>query len=142
MKSITFKHPYPKMCGQTSGRLVAVLPIMIDRGSPDELMKYETTYSEDGRYFYDRLENGKYIQLVFVGNLGIPFSDIREAWPENRVRFFYESVNEEFSFNFTKGGSTWNKNTRNSSQNTSSNSSETSTGKASRHPWRNFSRRR
>lgn len=103
MKNITFKHRYPKMCGQTSGRLVAVIPFMIDRTTPEDLMKYETTYSENGKYFYDRLENGRYVQLVFVGNFGIPFSDMREAWPENRVKFFFESVNQEFAFNFRKG---------------------------------------
>lgn len=100
MKNITFKHRYPKMCGQTSGRLVTVLPIMIDRNTPTDMVKYETTYSEGDKYFYDSLPNGKYVQLVFVGNLGIPFSDIREAWPENRVKFFRESVNQEFRFNF------------------------------------------
>lgn len=119
MKSITFRHRYPKMCGQTSGRLVAVLPIMIDRNAPDYMMKYETTYSENGKLFYDKLPDGEYVQLVFVGNLGIPFSTIREAWPHNRVKFFYESVNDEFEFNFRKkGGSTWNKTIRNSSRNT------------------------
>ena len=83
MNTIKFSHEYPKLHGQTSAELLAVRPIKIDAHTPKELLDYDTTY-EGGRY---PLKSGDYIQLIFLGNLRIPFCTIRSAYPASKVMF-------------------------------------------------------
>ena len=101
MNSIRFSHEYPKLHGQTSAELLAVRPIKIDAHTPQELLDYDTTY-EGGRY---PLRSGEYIQLVFLGNLRIPFCTIRSAWPPEKVQYYTSAIGEVFSIRYaTKGG--------------------------------------
>ncbi len=93
MKTIRFSHNYPKLHGQTSATLLAVLPICIDAQTPPELLAYDTTYN--GGNF--PLPHGQYLQLVFLGNLRIPFCTIRAAWPPSKVEYYNGAIGEEFS---------------------------------------------
>ena len=92
MNAIKFSHDYPKLHGQTSATLLAVLPLRIDRDTPRELLEYDTKY--DGGYF--PLPTGDYIQLVFLGNLRIPFCTIRRAWPQSKVDYYKSKIGEQF----------------------------------------------
>ena len=74
---IEFSHNYPKLHGQKTATLLAVLPIRIDKSTPKELLDYDTTY-DGGRH---HLPTGDYIQLVFIGEKRIPFCTIRKASP-------------------------------------------------------------
>lgn len=92
MNTIKFSHEYPKLHGQTSAELLAVRPIKIDAHTPKELLEYDTTY-DGGRY---PLKSGDYIQLIFIGNLRIPFCTIRSAYPPSKVRYYMNAVGHTF----------------------------------------------
>ena len=72
---IKFSHNYFKLHNQTKAELIDIKRIAIDKDTPPELLDYDTTY-DGGRY---ELKNGDYVMLVFLGNLGIPFTTIRSA---------------------------------------------------------------
>lgn len=105
---ISFSHDYPKLHGQTTATLLAVIPIRIDRNTPDELLEYDTTYyekpfkDETSLYAEKRrfpLPTGDYIQLVFIGNLHIPFCTIRKAWPPQKVEYYKAAIGYDFAIN-------------------------------------------
>ena len=93
MNTIRFSHEYPKLHGQTSAELLAVRPIKIDAHTPKELLDYDTTY-DGGRY---PLKSGDYIQLIFLGNLRIPFCTIRSAYPASKVMYYHGAVGKVFT---------------------------------------------
>lgn len=93
MNTIRFSHEYPKLHGQTSAELLAVRPLKIDAHTPRELLEYDTTY-DGGRY---PLRSGDYIQLIFLGNLRIPFCTIRSAYPASKVAYYQRSVGKVFT---------------------------------------------
>lgn len=98
-KHIGFSHHYPKLCGQTSGKLLAVIPIE-RKDMTDELIHYDTIYYENGKARAFPLPPGNYIQLVFIGNLGVPFCTIRSAWPKQKVEYYNSSIGEVFDIRF------------------------------------------
>ena len=116
MNTIKFSHAYPKLHGQTTAELLAVRPIRIDRDTPDELLEYDTTYYDkpfkDEMSLYAEkhrfpLPTGDYIQLIFLGNLRIPFCTIRKAYPPQKVEYYKQAVGETFEVWIkpeTKGG--------------------------------------
>lgn len=59
------------------------------------MLEYDTK-TVDGDYY--NLRNGKYIQLVFIGNKGIPFCTIRPA----RARFPFLLDGEKTNDNYEK----------------------------------------
>ena len=97
-KTIKFSHHYPKLHGQTSATLLAVLPLRIDKYTPKELLEYDTKF--DGGYF--PLKTGEYIQLVFIGNLRIPFCTIRSAFRKEKVMYYTAAIGEKFDIEFVK----------------------------------------
>ena len=100
MKHIVFSHHYPKLHGQTSARLLAVIPRKRNEMS-EELIEYDTTYfTDDGHKEYFPLKSGNYIQLVFIGNLGIPFCTIRSAFPQSKVEYYTSAIGEDFAIKF------------------------------------------
>jgi hypothetical protein len=93
---IKFSSDYPKLHGQTSAELLAVKPIRIDKDTPKELLEYDTKKS-DGTYY--KLKTGSYIQLVFLGNLGIPFCTIRSKrnrFTEDKEAYYKQLVGKVF----------------------------------------------
>ena len=92
MSVIKFSHDYPKLHGQTSAELLAVRPIRIDKNTPKELLEYDTKY--DGGHY--KLATGDYIQLIFLGNLRIPFCTIRRAYPPSKVEYYKSKIGERF----------------------------------------------
>lgn len=102
MKRIKFSHDYPKLHGQTSAKLLAVIPRKRNEMS-EELIEYDTSYfTKDGVKEYFPLKSGNYIQLVFIGNLGIPFCTIRSAFPKSKVEYYTSSIGEDFEIHFKK----------------------------------------
>lgn len=96
MKVIGFSHHYPKIHSQTSAQLLAVHPMKIDKNTPKELLEYDTKF--DGGYF--QLKHGMYIQLIFVGNLGIPFCTIRPAFPKRKIDYYKAAIGEWFAIKY------------------------------------------
>jgi hypothetical protein len=83
---IGFSHRYEKLQGQTSAELVCIRPVVVGPGTSPDLIEYDTLYFEwVGGYARDpvavrrhfKLDPGRYLQLVFVGDKGIPFCSIR-----------------------------------------------------------------
>ena len=98
MKTIRFSHAYPKLHWQTTAELLAVRPIRIDRHTPMGLIEYDTTYQDEhGHTCRFPLPTGDYIQLIFLGNLRIPFCTIRKAWPSSKVEYYTSAVGETFA---------------------------------------------
>jgi len=108
MSVIKFSHDYPKLHGQTSATLLAVVPIRIDRNTPKELIEYDTTYyvtrelSEVGLGLgtvkeYFPLPTGDHIQLIFLGNLRIPFCTIRRNYPPQKGDYYRGKVGDVFT---------------------------------------------
>ena len=94
--TIKFTSDYPKLHGQTSAELLAVKPIRIDKNTPRELLEYDTKKS-DGTYY--NLKTDNYIQLIFLGNLGIPFCTIRskrDRHAEDKEAYYSQFVGENF----------------------------------------------
>lgn len=94
--TIKFSSEYPKLHGQTSAELLAVKPIRIDKNTPKELLEYDTKKA-DGTYY--KLRTGNYIQLVFLGNLGIPFCTIRSKrnmYAEDKEAYYKQFIGQEF----------------------------------------------
>ncbi len=100
MKTIKFSHNYPKLHGQKTATLLAVLPIRIDKSTPKELLDYDTSY-DGGRY---PLPTGDYIQLVFIGDKRIPFCTIRRAYPPQKVDYYNGSVGDVFAIEIAEEG--------------------------------------
>lgn len=94
MKTIKFSAYYPKLHNQTSAELLAVRMLPINGDTPSELLAYDTT-KEDGTRF--KLKPGVYLQLIFLGNLRIPFCTIRPAFPESKVDYYLNSIGEIFN---------------------------------------------
>lgn len=93
MSVIKFSHAYPKLHGQTSAELLAVRPIRIDKNTPKELLEYDTKY--DCGYY--KLAPGGYIQLIFLGNLRIPFCTIRKNYPPQKGDYYCGKVGDVFT---------------------------------------------
>ena len=98
MDKILFSKDYIKLHGQNEAELLTVRRMKIDDNTPTELIEYDTTASDGSRY---DLKRGNYIQLVFLGNLGIPFCSIRLDEPilngqQEKYDFYSERVGHKF----------------------------------------------
>lgn len=95
MPTIKFSSNYHKLHGQTTAELLAVKDIKIDRNTSPELLEYDTK-KPDGTYY--ELKKGEYIQLLFIGNLGIPFCTIRSKWSKfgDKKDFYLRKIGETF----------------------------------------------
>lgn len=104
MLTVKFSHNYPKLHNQTSAELLAVYPIRIDKNTPKELLEYDTSYLDEakGEWAHFPLPTGNYIQLVFRGNLGIPFCTIRKAFPQSKVDYYTSHLRENFAIEIVK----------------------------------------
>jgi hypothetical protein len=120
MNSIKFSHVYPKLWEQTSAKLVHVEVVDAAHLDP-ELVEYDTRYRGDRyreaevvdedncgvgrhgyRYSYYKLpKSGNLLQLVFLGNKGIPFCTLRrysnseEAYYRTNIEEVFDIVVEE-----------------------------------------------
>ena len=97
-KTIKFSHHYTKLHGQTSATLLAVFPLRINKDTPKEFLEYDTKF--DGGHF--PLKNGEYIQLVFIGNLRIPFCTILPVLHKKKVMYYTSAIGETFNIKYTK----------------------------------------
>lgn len=96
MNKIKFSSDYPKLHGQFTAVLLAVQPLRIDKETPKELIEYDTKKS-DGTYY--KLKTGNYIQLIFLGNFGIPFCTIRSKrnrYAEDKEVYYNQFIGEIF----------------------------------------------
>ena len=98
MDRISFSKDYIKLHGQTEAELLAVRRMTIDDNTPSELIEYDTVAVDGSRF---DLMQGSYIQLVFLGNLGIPFCTIRMDEPihngqKEKFDYYSEKIGNHF----------------------------------------------
>lgn len=99
MNKIRFSKEYVKLHGQRSAELLAVSRVRIPDGVSSELIEYDTVATDGSRY---ELKPGKYILLVFLGELGIPFTTIRADTPpmkgrgQGKYEYYCSLVNQRF----------------------------------------------
>ena len=107
MDRINFSMDYAKLHGQRNAELIAVRRIRIDKDTPEQLIEYDTV-SSDGKNHY-KLNNGNHLQLVFLGNYGIPFCTIRSDKPAisgQKAKYDYYAEKIGNSFELVIQGST------------------------------------
>jgi len=92
MNKIKFLGDYVKLHHQTKATLLQVNFTQIDEDTPQELIDYDTTRLDGTKY---KLEDKYYLQLIFLGNFGIPFSTLRSMGYEKMKRYV-SNINKEF----------------------------------------------
>lgn len=99
MNKIRFSKEYVKLHGQMAAELLSVSRVRIPDGVSPELIEYDTAATDGSRY---ELKPGKYILLVFLGELGIPFTTIRADTPpmkgrgQGKYEYYCSLVNQRF----------------------------------------------
>lgn len=87
--------------GQTEAKLLYVGFRDIDERTPEKFIEYQTRMVDGSRR---KLGNDSYIVLVFLGNLGIPFTVLRINTLENVTYLNYSSyVGETFKIDTACG---------------------------------------
>jgi hypothetical protein len=85
---ISFQHNYPKLHNQTKAELLAIKCLDAkDVQKNKDLLEYDTRYKSDmiGLYeYYPLSKTGQLIQLIFLGDKGIPFCTIRTRFGYDR----------------------------------------------------------
>ena len=89
MFPIRFSHKYPKLWGQSTAELMRV-NLLADINPT--LLEYDTNWA-DGEYY--ELPKGKVIQLIFLGDLGIPFCTIRR-YTDEKWKYYCGCVGDTF----------------------------------------------
>ena len=99
MTEIKFSKEYCKLHHQTSAELLAVRRLDINADNPfTELLDYDTLATDGTRY---EIKKGHWLQLVFLGDKGIPFCTIRSDRPayngmKSKYDYYNEKVGERF----------------------------------------------
>ena len=91
MNKIKFSHEYPKLHGQKSAQLVHVRRVEAS-SLHEDLIEYDTRTTTGEHY---ALPKGMLLQLVFLGNKGIPFCTLRRWTPDKEV-YYRECVDKQF----------------------------------------------
>lgn len=89
MEMIIFEGEYPKLHNQNTAKLVAAEKITINQSKHHELLEYDTKRT-DGTYY--KIDDGDYIQLIFIGDKYIPFCTLRRAYPEYKLNYYKKLI--------------------------------------------------
>lgn len=97
---IRFIGDYPKLHGQHEAKLLHARLIRVPDEMTEELLAYDTTRSDGTRF---ELKKGEYVQLVFLGEKGIPFCTIRQNTKPfqngaaDKMAYYESKIGEVFS---------------------------------------------
>ena len=94
---IKFSHNYLKLWKQKTAMLLAVFKI--DEPS-EELKEYDTSWHDDVDSGYYPLLEGNKIQLIFLGDKGIPFCTIRR-FTEEKYTYYLDKRGQNFNIKIT-----------------------------------------
>lgn len=96
MLSIKFSHDYPKLWGQRIVKLIGIRFIDKKDLNPT-LLKYDTTFfDKDGNSHQFPLKGSNFLQLIFIGEFGVPFCTIRSAYPQSKIEYYQRSIGQKF----------------------------------------------
>ena len=94
-------HDYEKLKGQRGALLVAIVRLIV-KSKDQDLKAYDGEYiGKEGEKICDDMGDGVFIQLVFVGEKGIPFGILRE-YRKAKWDFYKERIGSEFLFEIKK----------------------------------------
>ncbi len=95
MREIKFSHNYTKLWGQSRATLLACRMIKYNEKFDFSLKEYDTKI-EHGEYY--PLNNGNYLQLVFIGEKHIPFCTLRPPYNKfgNKKEYYEKLIGETF----------------------------------------------
>ncbi len=115
MNKIRFSSKYPKLWGQKTGRLLSVELLKAEEVHANrDLIEYDTKYIKNINICYDATvfdydyfllpKSGSLIQLVFLGDKGIPFCTIRTRYGYDRQKkektdkysYYKSKIGQEF----------------------------------------------
>lgn len=99
MNMIIFDSKYPKLHNQVVAELVAAKSITINKDKHKELLEYDTK-RPDGTYY--NIEEGEYIQLIFVGDKHIPFCTLRKANSNYKLNYYKKLIGKVLKIVITK----------------------------------------
>lgn len=95
-------HDYEKLKGQRNAILVGMVRLHLNPEDLD-LKLYDGEYRNGkGEMLCDEEVDGVFIQLIFVGDKGIPFGVLRE-YRKAKWEFYNERIGSEFCFEIRKG---------------------------------------
>jgi len=100
MNTIQFSHEYPKLWGQTECNLIHVRYLPRDQITP-ELTEYDTRWHDEGQSGYYQLPETDVIQLIFIGNKGIPFCTLRR-FTKQKLDYYTEKKYQIFQIEKVK----------------------------------------
>ena len=127
MNEIKFSFNFPKLWGQTSGRLLSVELLDAKNVQANkDLLEYDTKYIDKRDYtgfegkeilekverfsYYPLQKSGKLIQLIFLGDKGIPFCTLRSytvgrpyKFRFNRYDYYSSKIGQEFEIKIQGG---------------------------------------
>lgn len=74
-RQIKFPVNYYKVCGQDEAELLGVRDMVVNKAKDQTYIRYEVRSEET----MDGERDGRYAQLIFLGNKGIPFSHLVDS---------------------------------------------------------------
>jgi len=96
MNTIKFSHPYAKLWGQNTARLIWVEVFEpgeeLGEMSIHDLLEYDTKIAP-GEYY--ELPAGDLIQLVFIGSKRIPFCTLRR-YTKEKYEYYKSKIDQDF----------------------------------------------
>ena len=99
MQSIKVDFYLPKFQSQYIAELVAVKDMLINNETSKKYLEYESgTFAGD----VVKIEPGRYIQLVFLGEKGIPFTHLRPYSAAAKALYKHQ-VGKDFKIDTDKG---------------------------------------
>jgi hypothetical protein len=116
-RTIKFTHDYPKLWGQKQGRLILVKIIKKKELKENlALIEYDTYWCDGGfKHKWNLFDESKisgyfsfpdsehFIQLVFLGDKGIPFCTLR-SFNEEKYKFYGSEIGNIFRMEITNEG--------------------------------------
>jgi len=102
MAEIKFAHDYPKLWKQTEARLIESRTIN-GKNLHKDLIEYDTKFIVDeevNSVDYYQLPKSELIQLIFLGNNGIPFCTLRRYTPDKEV-YYHRLIGYDFKITIT-----------------------------------------
>lgn len=97
---IKFSTLFDKLHGQRSGLLASAEFIRIDENTPPAFVEHETAVAGQPQ----TLKFGQYIQLVFIGDMFIPFSTLRPLRGKygDLMPYYKKNIGAIFEFQILK----------------------------------------
>ncbi|MDR2790261.1 MAG: hypothetical protein LBB59_04735 [Campylobacteraceae bacterium] len=105
MNTIKFSHYYDKLNLQKTAELLTIRELTIPDDMNPFLKMYDTRYIIDEEERFYQFKDGKYIQLIFLGNYRVPFCTIRPRYGKygDKKPYYEGKIGEIFNIVIERG---------------------------------------